>query len=164
MDANDGLHAVLPEELGDLLLRGVIGEIADVKRPILARLRTTTAAAPPPPAPGSPRRGGSDEKGRTDMERPACREQSRELRAAAASSDEENVTNPKPRGRPVARSRGRLTSTTFPPVASKISRSASSVMESGRPATKSLRASSVAICCLVRQIPGANGSHPAQRT
>ena len=57
MDAHDGLHAVLPEELGDLLLRCVVRKIAHVKRAIFARLRsaaTTTAAAARAAGPAGP--------------------------------------------------------------------------------------------------------------
>src|SRR6187549_357513 len=77
---------------------------------------------PPPPNPTPPplgasrrspgippsRRGGSEENGRTEIGRPACSDPSSESRADAASSDEANVTKPKPRTRPVARSRGKL--------------------------------------------------------
>ena len=76
------------------------------------------------------------------MDLPPWNEPSSDSRAALASSVVASVTNPKPRGRPVARSFGRLTSTTLPPVASNSCRRTSSVMESGNPATNNLRESS----------------------
>src|SRR5690606_12597041 len=64
-----------------------------------------------------PRFCGPAENGRTDIERPDCSDPSNEERALAASSGEANVTNPKPRARPVNLSLGRLTLTTVTPVA-----------------------------------------------
>ena len=52
------------------------------------------------------------------MDRPACIDPSNAERAAAASAADDKVTNPKPLGLPVARSRGRLTFNTVPPDAS----------------------------------------------
>jgi hypothetical protein len=89
--------------------------------------------------------GGSAWNGRTEIDLPACIDPSSESRAACASSDVESVTNPKPRGLPVARSFGRLISETVPPVASNNCLNTSSVMLSGKPATNSLRASSFAM-------------------
>src|SRR5688572_15218071 len=98
---------------------------------------------PPPPPIGRPsRRGGSAWKGRTEIDLPPWNEPSNDSLADVASSTVARVTNPNPRGRPVARSFGRLTSTTLPPVASKSCRRTSSVMESGNPATNNLRESS----------------------
>ena len=53
----------------------------------------------------------------------------------------DRVTKPNPRGRPVARSFGRLTFTTVPPVASKSCLRTSSEMLSGSPATNSFASS-----------------------
>src|SRR5690606_24434938 len=96
----------------------------------------------------SPRRGGSDENGRTEMDRPDWIDPSSACRARLASSGEASVTNPNPRTLPVARSRGKLTSTTLLPVASNSCRKTSSLTDSAKPATKSLRASSVAMLAL----------------